>query len=92
MPQSVWWMTANSFVPSRRDEITSERSASSEARPPALRIMWASPISSPSAFSGWMRASMQVTMATLRAGGIGLSPAVKLCWNVAVGREHSVEF
>ena len=53
--------------------------------------MWASPISSPSAFSGWMRASMQVTMATLRAGGIGLSPSWKLSWNVAVRREHPVE-
>src|SRR6185437_13962519 len=81
MPHSVWWMTANSVVPSSRDEITSERSASSEARPPALRIMWASPISSPSAFSGWMRASMQVMMATFFAGGVGLSPWLKVCWN-----------
>ena len=67
MPQSVWWMTAISLVPSKRWEITRERKAS-RARPPAFRMTWASPSSRPSTREGRMRASMQVTTATLRRG------------------------
>ena len=55
----------------------SERSAS-RARPPAFRITWASPSWSPNAREGRMRASMQVTMARWRAGGIGSSPRSKV--------------
>jgi hypothetical protein len=51
MPQSVWWMTTNSRVPSSQLEIMSDRSASSVARPPALRTTCA-PISSPRNFAG----------------------------------------
>src|SRR6478672_11123499 len=49
--------------------MTSERIASSLARPPALRITWASPSARPAYFAGSSRASMQVRMAKLRAGG-----------------------
>jgi len=47
MPQSVWWITAYSLVPSRWLEMISERRASSDARLPALRMTWASPTSGP---------------------------------------------
>src|SRR5215472_142031 len=40
-------MTNHSRVPSSLVEITSERIASSVARPPALRITWASPSARP---------------------------------------------
>src|ERR671934_1251838 len=69
-------MTANSFVPRGREEMMSEGIASSDARPPAFRITWASPSSSPSSLEGWSRASMHVRTATCRAGGIGRSPWV----------------
>ena len=36
IPQSVWWMTNHSAVPSSLYEMTSERIASSLARPPAF--------------------------------------------------------
>src|SRR5712691_996123 len=77
IPQSVWWMMATSRVPRSRCEMMSERSASC-ARPPALRMTCASPSSSPSTREGRMRASMQVTIATLRFGGIGSPPFWKL--------------
>src|SRR5262249_31346986 len=74
MPQSVWCITPNSFVPRSSVEMTRERIASSDARPPALRIMCASPMSRPSACSGWIRASIHVSTARCCAGGIALSP------------------
>ena len=60
--------------------MTSERSASSVTSPPALRITCASPSSSPSTFAGSIRASMHVTTASLRAGGIGSSPLSNDSW------------
>ena len=57
-----------SSVPSRRCEIASERIASSVTTPPALRITWASPSSSPSSAAGSRRASMHATTATCLAG------------------------
>jgi hypothetical protein len=77
MPQSLWWITNHSLVPRSLWEMTSERIASSLARPPALRITCASPSRKPANFAGSSRASMQVRMAKRRAGGIGrfaLSP------------------
>src|SRR5512132_1546520 len=74
MPQSVWWITRNSRVPSSQLEISNDRTASSVALPPALRITCASPMSSPRALAGSIRASMQVSTAMLRAGGISRSP------------------
>src|SRR5215467_15306226 len=74
MPQLLWWMTNHSLVPSSLCEITSERMASSVARPPALRITWASPSASPAYLAGSSRASMQVRMAKCRAGGIASLP------------------
>ncbi len=71
MPQSVWWTTNHSSVPSSLWEITSERMASSLARPPALRITWASPSLRPANLAGSSRASMQVRIAKRRAGGKG---------------------
>ena len=62
-----------SSVPSSRWEIASERIASSVTTPPALRITWASPSERPSAPYTLSRASMQATMAVLRAGGSGRS-------------------
>ena len=49
--------------------MTRERIASSEARPPALRMTCASPSARPAYFAGSRRASMQVRMAKPRAGG-----------------------
>ena len=74
MPQLVWWMTNHSFVPSSLYEITSERMASSLARPPALRMTCASPSARPAYFAGSSRASMQVRIANCRAGGSASSP------------------
>jgi hypothetical protein len=37
MPQSVWWISTISSVPSSRCEIASERISSSVTTPPALR-------------------------------------------------------
>src|SRR5580692_4403886 len=51
--------------------------ASSLARPPALRITWASPSAKPAYLAGSSRASMQVRMAKRRDGGrasLSLSP------------------
>ena len=76
MPQSVCPITIASCVPSRWCEITSERSVSSLTSPPALRITCASPSSRPSAFAGSIRASMHVTTANRRPGGMGRSPFV----------------
>ena len=74
MPQFVWWMTNHSRVPSSLYEMTSERIASSLARPPALRMTWASPSARPAYLAGSRRASMQVRIAKPRAGGIPSSP------------------
>src|SRR5271167_835448 len=49
--------------------MTRERIASSLARPPALRMTWASPSARPAYLAGSRRASIQVRMAKLRAGG-----------------------
>src|SRR5271165_5822904 len=67
-------MTNHSRVPSSLVEITSERIASSVARPPALRITWASPSARPAYLAGSSRASMQVRMAKRRAGGMASLP------------------
>jgi hypothetical protein len=49
-------------------EMTSERMASSVARPPAFRITWASPSARPAYLAGSRRASMQVKMANSLPG------------------------
>src|ERR1700732_4454367 len=70
-------MTNHSCVPRRLYEITSDRMASSLARPPAFRITWASPSARPAYFAGSRRASIQVRIAKWRLGGSGrllLSP------------------
>src|SRR5258705_6860370 len=56
IPQSLWCTTNHSWVPSSLWEITSERMASSDARPPALRMTWASPSARPAYFAGSSRA------------------------------------
>src|ERR1700704_3656749 len=66
-------MTMNSCVPSRWCEIMSDRSASSVAIPPALRIMCASPVFSPQNCSAVSRASIQARIASLRDGGIEMA-------------------
>ena len=48
MPQSVWWMSMISRVPSRRCEMVRDRIASSVTTPPAFRMTWASPSRRPS--------------------------------------------
>ena len=68
MPQSVWWISITSRVPSRRCEIASERITSSVTTPPALRSTCASPSPSPSAAKTSSRESMQVTIASRRLG------------------------
>ena len=68
MPQSVWWISITSRVPSRRWEIASERITSSVMTPPALRSTCASPSPSPSAAKTSSRESMQVTIASRRLG------------------------
>src|SRR5437588_10148954 len=45
--------------------------ASSLARPPAFLMIWASPSTRPANFAGSSRASIQVNIANLRAGGKG---------------------
>src|SRR5215831_5172040 len=79
-------MTNHSRVPSSLVEITSERIASSVARPPALRITWASPSARPAYLAGSSRASIQVRIAKWRPGGNGrlpLSPNVAAYWAFA---------
>src|SRR3954454_5086708 len=78
IPQSVWWRSTISSVPSACCEIASERIVSSVTTPPALRITWASPSSSPRTRVGISRASMHATTASLRPGGIGRSALSKL--------------
>ena len=68
MPQSVWWISITSRVPSRRWETASERITSSVMTPPALRRTCASPSPRPSAAKTSSRESMQVTIASLRLG------------------------
>jgi hypothetical protein len=63
-----------SSVPSSRCEIDSERISSSVMTPPALRMTWASPSSSPRMRDGIRRASMHATTAIFLAGGSGRSP------------------
>ena len=65
----VWCTTNHSAVPRSLYEMTSDRMASSVARPPALRMTCASPSARPAYLAGSSRASMQVKMANLRAGG-----------------------
>src|SRR5262249_31124223 len=94
IPQLVWWMTNHSLVPSSLCEITSERMASSVARPPALRITWASPSASPAYLAGSSRESMQVRMAKCRAGGMAslpFSPKFLVYWSLA-SRTASKDF
>src|SRR6266436_1096362 len=54
--------------------MTSDRMASSLARPPAFRITWASPSAKPAYFAGSRRASIQVRIAKWRLGGNGRLP------------------
>ena len=68
MPQSVWWISMTSRVPSLRWEIASERITSSVMTPPALRRMWASPSMSPSAAKTSRRESIHVTIASRLVG------------------------
>jgi hypothetical protein len=68
MPQSVWWMTITSRVPSRRWDTASERITSSVITPPALRRTWASPSPRRSIAKTFKRESMHVTMASRRLG------------------------
>ena len=68
MPQSVWWISITSRVPSRRWETASERITSSVMTPPALRSTCASPSPRPSAAKTSSRESMQVTIARRRLG------------------------
>src|SRR6266446_4462762 len=75
IPQLVWWMTNHSRVPRSLYEITSERMASSLARPPALRMTCASPWLSPAYLEGSSLASMHVRMAKRRAGGSARLPS-----------------
>src|SRR5215475_7091634 len=79
-------MTKNSCVPRSWCEMTSERIASSLARPPALRITCASPSLRPANFAGSSRASMQVRIVNLRAGGIASPPWSKseAYWSLAL--------
>src|SRR5215471_5074379 len=67
-------MTNHSRVPRSLYEITSDRIASSLARPPAFRITCASPSARPAYFAGSRRASIQVRMAKRRLGGSGRLP------------------
>ena len=67
-PHPVWPMTTISSVPSSVWLMISERMTSSVARPPALRMMWASPVRRPSVSSTSSLASMQATMAMPRSG------------------------
>src|SRR5215472_11458813 len=67
-------MTNHSRVPTSLYEITSDLIASSLARPPALRITWASPSVRPAYFAGSRRASIQVRIANWRLGGNGRLP------------------
>src|SRR5471032_1507602 len=54
--------------------------ASSLARPPALRMTWASPSDNPAYLAGSSRASMHVSIAKCRAGGSASSPlSLKSC-------------
>ena len=77
IPQSVWWITSTSRVPSSFCEMIRDRRALSSARPPAFRITCASPIPNPRKAPGCSLASIQVTTATGLAGGIGKSPLSK---------------
>ena len=72
-PQPSCITTTTSSVPSRRCEALSDRIASSVTRPPALRMMWASPRSRPSIGNRSIRVSMHARTATLRRGR-GLEP------------------
>ena len=67
-PHSVWCTSRISRVPSTCWEMVSERMVSSVMTPPALRMTWASPTSSPSIPNSGIRESMQATTATPRAG------------------------
>ncbi len=77
-PQPWCITTTISSVPSSRWETLSERIASSVARPPALRMMWASPRFRPSIGKRSILVSMQASTATLRRGR-GLSPGAASC-------------
>ena len=55
-----------------------ERSASSVAMPPALRMMWASPVLRPRSSSTERRASMQARVANFFAGGMARLPLSNL--------------
>ena len=97
MPQSVWWISITSRVPSLRWEIASERITSSVMTPPALRRMCASPSPRPSAAKTSSRESMQVTIASrlarmqvevARLQAVRVGPVVR---QQLVDRGHGIE-
>ena len=67
-PQSSCITITISSVPSSRCETLSDRNASSVTRPPALRMMCASPRAKPSIVKRSIRASMHASTATFRRG------------------------
>ena len=71
------WMSATSVVPSMRCEISSDRTMSSVTMPPALRMMWASPMWRPRSAKRSRRASMQATTAIRRTGAAERSSGSK---------------
>ena len=72
--QSVCATIITRSTPSRWVASTRVRSTSEVTRAPALRRIFASPLSSPSIRSGSMRESMQVTIARPRAARPGRWP------------------
>ena len=92
MPHSVWWITNHSLVPSSLCEMTSDRIASSLARPPAFRITWASPSLSPAYFAG---SSLRVHAGEDREVASRGEPELRACPKVrgvlGVRRENLVE-
>ncbi len=76
MPHPVWWMRTTLRVPSARWLMVSERITSSVTTPPALRMVWQSPSSRPSAACRLRRASMQATTATRWTGQASIPGSV----------------
>ena len=85
MPQFVWWMTNHSRVPRSLYDMTSERSASSLARPPAFRMTCASPSRRPASFAG---RSARPCRSGLRSASQGQAQAL-LCRQSSRRRKHS---
>jgi hypothetical protein len=75
--QSVCSTTRIRSTPSRWVASTRVRSTSSVTRPPALRMILASPLARPSIAKGSIRESMQVTTASPRAAWPGRPSSTK---------------